>query len=57
MEVFKNIWKERYIKRLMDHYKFDREFAEDMFKAGEGDHDYSESPEDACDEEMSYWPD
>lgn len=50
-------WHSRYIERLMDVAKIDRAFAQATLDAGKGEIDYSYSPEDAADEELSCWAD
>lgn len=51
-------WHRKYVQRLIDQYAFTEADAEEVYKAGSDDHDYEESdPEDAADEEMSYWGD
>lgn len=50
-------WRDRYVRRLMEH-DFDADFALATFEAVElNDHDFDESPEDAADEELSNWTD
>ena len=55
----KSEWQERYKKRLIESYKIDIELANQSLDAAiEGDLvDYDDNPEDAADEEMSYWVD
>ena len=50
-------WKERYIARLVVKADFTYREAKDTLNAGMGEHDYDDNPEDAADEEMSYWTD
>jgi hypothetical protein len=49
-------WKCRYIDRLMAR-GLDREMAEATAVAGQDDFDYEDSPEEAADDELSYWGD
>lgn len=49
-------WKLRYIKRMADR-GIDPRDAALCCDAGASDHDYTSSPEDAADDEMSYWTD
>ena len=49
-------WRKKYVDRLMEHGVW-RELAEKSFEIGKGQHDYSYSPEDAADKEISYWID
>lgn len=50
-----NEWHERYIKYLQKRANLTRGMAEDTLKAGMGEHDYNENPEDCAEEELSYW--
>ena len=47
-------WRERYIERLVKKGNFTYRIATDICMAT-GEHDYTDDPEDAADEEMSYW--
>lgn len=47
-------WRQAYINRLMER-GIDRELAEDTYDAGHDSHDLDDDPEDAADEELSYW--
>lgn len=48
-------WHKRYIERLVQRAKLTYGEAKDTLKAGMGEHDYDDDPEDAADEELSYW--
>jgi len=48
-------WHKRYIAHLQKRGGLTRTEAEDTLKAGTGEHDYNDDPEDAANEEMSYW--
>lgn len=51
-------WNERFIKRLEDHYKFEHDFSKDIAEASDNlFEEFPDDPEDAADEEMSYWGD
>lgn len=49
-------WHERYVSRMVAN-GVDRESAKEALQAGIGGYDYAYSPEDAADDEMSYWSD
>ena len=49
-------WKERYIARLVVKADFTYRVANDIYMDG-GPHDYDADPENAADEEASYWGD
>ena len=53
----KDEWHERYKKRLMEHYDLSPDLAEQTLLGGMDNIDYTGIPEDAADEEMSYWGD
>lgn len=48
-------WHDRYKKRLMDVGGLSDSEAQDSLKAGLGEYDHNDTPEDCADEEMSYW--
>ena len=47
-------WKERYINQLIKR-GLGKEFAKETYYAGYDDYDFLSDPEDAADEELSYW--
>ena len=47
-------WKDRYIDRLVE-MGLDRKSARNSYNAGIDSHDYDDSPEDAADDDASYW--
>ena len=49
-------WRVRYINRLIIR-GISNEFAKETYEAGIDDHDFLSDPEDAADEELSYWSD
>jgi hypothetical protein len=51
----KEKWREAYIQRLVDRGVMHQEAVE-CYEAGD-DYDYASDPEDAADEELSYWSD
>lgn len=53
----KEDWHTRYIARLVTKGQFTYREAKDILQAGIGEYDYDDDPEDAADEEMSYWTD
>jgi hypothetical protein len=48
-------WREQYITRLMQCGGLTRGEAADCYEAARGMHDFEFEPEDAADEELSYW--
>ena len=53
----KAAWRRIYMDTMIKHAGLDEEQAADAFAAGESDYDYSEDPEQAALDEMSYWDD
>ncbi len=51
-----NLWKACYINQLIKR-GVNKEFAEETYSAGRDTHDFSCCPEDAADDELSYWGD
>ncbi len=47
-------WHDRFVFRLVNK-GLDQQEALDTLDGNMGDHDYEDSPEDAADEELSYW--
>jgi hypothetical protein len=54
MSQDKDQWKARYVARMVA-CGVDAEGAVACFEAGSDDHDYDSNPEEAADDEMSYW--
>ncbi len=48
-------WRKRYIERFVQKADWTYRKASDIYFAGRPWHDYTDSPEDAADEEMEYW--
>jgi hypothetical protein len=51
----KEEWHERYMKHIQTKAALTRIQAKDTLNAGMGEYDYNDAPEDAADEELSYW--
>lgn len=51
----KKTWQWVFVARLIDHGKFSLKEAVDNLFAGMNTHDYDSNPEDAADDELSYW--
>lgn len=50
----REVWHSRYLERLTVR-GLSCDEAWDALKAGMGEHDYDECPEDMADDELSYW--
>lgn len=53
--LFEDRWKTKYIQRLMDKAEMSHETATECFDGGLTDIDWESDPNDAADEELSYW--
>ena len=51
----KEDWHTRYIERLVTKGEMTYREAKDVLHKWVGKHDHNDNPEDAADEEMSYW--
>lgn len=56
MPTPKEEWMAKYVQRMVES-GIDAEDAWACCRAGEDDHDYTDDPRDAADDEMSYWAD
>lgn len=56
-ESIKDIWHTKYKKCMMETAKLTDAEAQAALDAGMGEYDYSDDPEEAALEEMSYWTD